>query len=89
MPEKKGQRLILADGTTFENDSCGYSSGHLWCWLHGKTMQEAAALFLDASKTARIVYEYGEMSDVYDGFTVCTNIFIDYGEISVCLVKGE
>lgn len=89
MPEKKGQRLILADGTTIENGSCGYASAHLWCWLPGSTMQEAAALFFDASKTARIVYEYGEMSDVYEGFTVCTNLFIDDGQISVCLVKGE
>ena len=89
MPEQKiGQRLILADGTTIEGGRCGYAEGNLWCWVTGFTMQTAAAVFFDPAKTAHIVYEYGEMSDQYDGFTSCTNLFIDYdGMISACLVK--
>ena len=87
--QKTGQRLILKDGTIIEGGRCGYADAHLWCWITGYTMQQAAAIFLDPEKTSRIVYEYGEMSKEYDGFTVCTNLFIDNdGLVSVCLVKG-
>lgn len=90
MPENHGQRLILADGTQIENGRCGYSDGHLWCWISGYTMTQAAQLFLEPAKTNRIVYEYGEMSDTYENFTNCTILIIDSdGIISVCLVRGE
>ena len=85
----EGQRLILMDGTIIENGRCGYSDGHLWCWVTGYTMQQAAGIFLDPDKTETIVYQYGEMSDRYEDFTVCTNLFIDNdGQVSVCLVRG-
>lgn len=86
----EGQRLILMDGTIIENGRCGYSDGHLWCWVIGYTMQQAAGIFFDPDKTGEIVYQYGEMSDRYEGFTVCTNLFIDNdGKVSVCLVRGN
>lgn len=92
MPEqeqKTGQRLILMDETTIEGGRCGYSSGRLWCWVSGYTMPEAAAVFFDPGKTGRIVYEYGEMSDEYNGFTDCRSLFVDEdGQISACLAKG-
>ena len=87
--QKTGERLILSGGTVIENGRAGYSEGRLWCWITGYTMQEAAALFFNPEKTKEIIYEYGEMSDTYNGFTVCTNLFIDTdGKISVCLIKG-
>ncbi|MBQ1776822.1 MAG: hypothetical protein IIZ93_01560 [Acidaminococcaceae bacterium] len=85
---REGQRLILADGTRIENGRAGYSDGHLWCWFTGFTMQQAAVLFLNPEKTSRIEYQYGEMQDVYTGYTECTNLFIDSdGQISVSLVR--
>ena len=92
MPEeqKTGQRLILMDGTQIEDGGCGYSEGRLWCWITGYTMPEAAAVFFDPEKTGKIVFEYGEMSDKYDGFTNCVNLFInDDGIVSVCLIRGN
>ena len=87
--QKTGQRLILNDGTVIEDGRCGYASGNLWCWVSGYTMPEAAGIFFDAGKTAKIVYEYGEMSNEYDGFTNCTNLFIDDdGKVSACLKRG-
>lgn len=84
-----GQRLILMDGTTIENGRCGYADGRLWCWVNGYTMQQAALVFLDASKTGDIVYQYGEMQDEYHGFTVCTSLMIDNdGQVSACLIRG-
>lgn len=89
MPQKTGQRLILMDGTQIEDGKAGYSDGRLWCWVTGYTLAEAAAIFLDPAKTGKIVYEYGEMSTEYDGFTSCTNLFIDNdGKVYACLAKG-
>ena len=88
--QRTGQRLIFLDGSEIENGSCGYSNGCLWCWITGYTMQQAAAIFFDPSKTGKIIYEYGEMSDKYDGFTNCTNLFIDNdGQVSACLKRSD
>lgn len=84
----EGIRLILNDGTIIENGRAGYTEGCLWCYLTGYTMQQVAMLFLDDSKTARIVFQYGEMEDVYEGFTVCKHMMTEEGRIAVCLVKG-
>ena len=84
-----GRRLILNDGTTIENGEAGFAEGFLWLRLPGYTMQQAASIFFDSSKTERIVFEYGEMTDTYDGFTVCVNINVNIdGMASVCLVRG-
>lgn len=84
----EGQRLILTDGTEIENGRAGYAQGFLWLYFSGYTMQEAAMMFFDTGKTSRIVFQYGEMEDAYEGFTVCRNLMIDTdGEISVCMTR--
>ena len=86
----EGQRLIFADGSEIEGAACGYSDGCLWCWLPNYTMQAALLIFFDPEKTARIVYEYGAMHDVYNGFTECVSLFIDAdSRVSGCLKRGS
>ena len=83
-------RLILSDGTIIENGTAGFAQGFLWLWFTGYTFAEAAGMFTDPGKTARIIYEYGEMKDEYAGFINCVTIQIDAdGRVSVCLKKGE
>lgn len=85
----EGQRLILADGTTIEHGVAGYADGYLWLYLTGYTMQQAAALFFDPTKTAHITFQYGDMQDEYSGFTDCRTLTIDAdGKVSVCMAKG-
>lgn len=85
-----GRRIILRDGTVIENGDVGYSQRMLWLWFTGYSMQEAALMVFDPSKTARIVYQYGEMQDEYEGYTNCITLQIDVdGRIAVCLTKGE
>ena len=84
-----GQRIILHDETVIEDGSAGLSSGFLWLYLPGYTIQQAAAIAFDPTKTAVIVFEYGEMSDTYNGYTTCTQVSEDDGAASVCLTKGE
>lgn len=85
-----GRQLVLNDGTIIADGEAGYSQGFLWCYFTGYTMQQAAALFFDPIKTEKIIFQYGEMQDEYDGFTTCVGIKIDTdGLLSVCMVKGE
>lgn len=84
----EGRRLILADGTTFENGEVGYADGNLWCWIPNCSMQTAVNVFMNPVKTKRIVFQYGDMEDAYNGFTNCTNIMADPDrKASVCLQK--
>ena len=84
----EGMRLILNDGTIIEDGRCGISEGFLWLWFNGYTMQQVAMIFFDPDKIAHIVFQYGEMQDVFDGYTICRTININSdGQISVCLVK--
>lgn len=85
----EGRRLILNHDITIEDGTAGYAGGFLWCHFTGYTLAEAAGIFLDPGNTARIVFQYGEMEDVYEGFTNCTNLATDTdGRVSVCLTKG-
>lgn len=85
----EGLRLILNDGTIIEEGSAGYAQGFLWLYFTGYTFLETAMIFSDKTKTQHIVFQYGEMQDVYDGFTECVNVNIDIdNKISVCLTKG-
>ena len=84
----EGIRLILNDGTVIENGRAGYAEGRLWCYIQGLTMVQTAGLFFDTYKTARIVFQYGEMEDVYEGYTNCVNIQVNVdGLVSVCMTK--
>lgn len=86
MPDqKRGQRIILKDETVLEDGRCGFSEGLLWCWIKEMTMQQAAEIFFDPNKTGKITYEYGEMSDEYEGFTSIQSLTKQYDEIAVCL----
>lgn len=83
-----GRRLILADGTRIEDGEAGLWEGSLWCYLPGWALDRAARIFTNPAKTSEIRYQYGEMEDVFRGYTNCINIMTESGQISVCLVKG-
>lgn len=83
----EGRQLNLNDGTIIPNGEAGLSGGFLWLYLPGYTIQQAAAVAFDSSKTAVIVFEYGEMSDTYTGYTLCTSVSEDDGQASVCLIQ--
>lgn len=84
-----GNRLILADGSVIEGGQAGYSQGYLWLTITGLTLKEASVIFFDTARTREIRFQYGEMEDVYEGFTDCTNLQIDVDAVvSVCLRKA-
>ena len=85
----EGRRLILNDETVIEGGEAGMSSRHnLWLWFTGYTLMEAAEIFFNPNKTAKIVFQFGEMETEYKGYTNCTSISIDMdGKVSVCMVQ--
>lgn len=83
----EGRQLVLNDGTIIPNGEAGLSGGFLWLYLPGYTIQQAAAVAFDSNKIAVIVFDYGEMSDTYTGYTLCKSVFEDDGQASVCLTQ--
>ena len=81
--------LILNDGTVIEGGSAGMSSeGNLWLWFTGYTMAQAAMMFLDPTKTERIIFRGGETDIIYEGYTNCININRDgSGQFHICMVQ--
>lgn len=88
MEPTTGRRLILNDGTVLEDAQAGYDSGVLWCYVPGITMQQAAVLFFDPAKTQKIVFQYGEMENTLEGFTVVTAMLQNEDQVSIGLRKG-
>ena len=85
--QKTGRRIIMNDGTTWEDSECGYADGFLWLYLHGVQLSDAFPIVNDPNATKKIIFEYGEMSDKYTGFKKLQTIRNeDYG-CSVCLTK--
>ena len=83
----------LNDGTTYAADWCGASGGALHIDITGAPgLLELAQIFGDPAKTAHIVFEYGEMSDTYDGYThllrIAENEWRD-GATLVTMTKSE
>ena len=84
---KTGRRLILADGTTYENGEAGYYDGVLWCYVPDKRIPDVAPVFSDPARTAVIVFEYGEMADTYEGYTDVSAMLLGDNEVKVSLRK--
>ena len=81
-------RLIMNDGTAYENAGAGNAGNTLWLTIPGITMQDAAEIAFDEGKTRRITHQYGPEQDVYEGYTRCTRLMDETENISICLVKG-
>ena len=65
-----GRSLTLADGTIYENSTCGYSEGWLWCYLPADTdIHEAFSVFSDKEKTHEIQFRSGNDTTLYKNFT--------------------
>ena len=84
-----GRQIRLAKGQVYGNAGCGYAEGYLWCYLRGARLAEVMEDFGDPESTERIVFEYGEMEDVYEGFTAVKVTKEDADGCAVCLWKGE
>ena len=87
-----GRRLIMNPGPNqieLPGSDAGYAEGVLWLYIQGQTLAQAFAFLSDPANTAVIRYEYGEMSDVYEGFTHLTTLMEREGEVSAALKKEE
>ena len=83
-----GRRIILADGTIYEDSNAGYADGSLWLYLTGVSMIDAWPGVADPEKTAEIVYEFGEESITYDGYTSIQILMATENGCKACLRKA-
>lgn len=85
-----GRSLILNPGPNqieLPGSDAGYAEGVLWLYIQGQTLAQAFAFLSDPANTAVIRYEYGEMADVFEGFTHLTTLMERDGEVSAALKK--
>jgi len=85
----QGRKLILNDGTEYDEGEAGASDGLLWCFLKNAAIPGVYADFSDPEKTRRIVFHYGEMQTAFEDYTELTCIRKDQytGDIAVQLAK--
>lgn len=84
MEEKK---VMLADGTEVLRCGAGLTDGNLWLWPE-LTMKQAAALFLDEEKTARMTYIRDGESIVFEGYTVCSLLNATPEGVRIMMMQG-
>ena len=81
--------LILNDGTVIENGQAWNPGGVLRCFFDGYTIEAAATLFFDPTKTERITFQSDGTEEVFEGYTDCTGIELDaQNYVHVSLRKG-
>ncbi len=61
--------VTLNNGTIFEDSDCGYADRKLWCFIKGISFGEAYAAFSDPESTKEIRFLYGNVEEIYKGFT--------------------
>ena len=82
----EGRRLIFSDNSVIEGAEAGYADGSLWLYVPGCTMQDAAAIGLNTARNNKITFQYGEMEDTWEGYTVCATLSVSGdGLASICL----
>lgn len=82
----EGHRLILNDGSEIENGQAGLANGALWLWIPGK-FWDVADMARNAEKMQIITFQFGEMQEEYEGYTICTGIMSNSDVIAVSMVK--
>ena len=85
----EGRKIVFSDGTEIADGECGFSNGVLWCYNVGTNFLQVATQFSDPAKTASITFVYGEMQDVYEGYTDVIAVMTQFdGTLKVALRKG-
>ena len=80
--------LILNDGTRLVVSYCGANAGYLWIDVYEKSFYECAYLFSNQKLTSRMVYEFGEMHQEYEGYTELTVVMAEDDYVKVALKRG-
>lgn len=64
------RKLILADGTEYDNSGCGEAGGKLFCNIQGEyNLVSVIQKFINAENTQTIIFEAGDIIDTFTGYT--------------------
>ena len=83
--------LTLNNGTVYETPWCGVAQGILTAAISGgHGVAELAVAFSDPEATARMVFQYGEDEDVFEGYTRLLSVDSGFwGEDTVTVALGR
>ena len=85
----EGRRLIFANGITWEGTELGAADGTVWLFLYGITLMQALPVITNQAATEKIIFQYGEMSETFEGYTHLKVITEDATGCQACLVKED
>lgn len=85
----EGRRIVMADGTELIDSEIGYADGKLWCFLKNVNFSGAYSLFSDPQKTSTLIFDFGDMQSVYEGFTELGGIMKTEDGVDVQLMKPQ
>lgn len=80
--------ILLHDGTELPG-TIGFSDGVIWCYIPGVSILDVFPAFSAPEKTKRLEFHYGEMKDVYDGYTSIGAMLQDETQVKIMLRKEE
>ena len=84
-----GRQIVMNDGTIYEDATIGYNNGVIWCNIPNKTITDVIPDFIDHQKTEKLIFQYGEDEDVYEGYTVLGAVLQQENMAQIQLKRGE
>lgn len=81
--------LKLANNRILSECSAGMTEGALWLFLPKMTMTEAAGIAFDTEALQTILFHYGVMYDVYEGYTEVKAMMQRGDDVEIQLVGGR
>lgn len=84
-----GRQIVMNDGTIYEDATIGYNGGVIWCNVPNKTIADVIPDFTDHQKTEKLIFQYGEDEDVYEGYTTLGAILQQENMAQIQLKRGE
>ena len=79
--------LTLNDGGDLVVGTCGAASGHLWIDVYDVSLADCAMIFDNPDNTRHMEFHYGEMTDVFEGYTALTYLSREEDYVKVCMKK--
>lgn len=81
--------LTMNDGTVLSVNLCGAAEGFLWLGVLNRTLAECKSLFMDPSRTPRMVYDFTAGKTIFEGYTEFVTARQDDVTVRVCMKRNE
>ena len=83
----EGRRIIFANNVRLEGAEAAFDGRTVWLFMYGKPMKDTLPLVSNPKVTNKITFQFGEMEQVYEGFTHLKALTEDETGSQACLIK--